>query len=331
MICTSAFSTGNDHRHVRLTIHCKMGWEMSEVIQAQGRGGRDGNAARCYIIPEVNGSKPKIKKEMIDHKGRWFAYEHVYMHGQKRCLRYGTTLYIDGQGMECKEDMKNMKCSSCRMKMGFVTAKRLVEEDSERRAGRMIQEMGTISRKHGFEDIEKGFDDAAGEAKRRRTERVDKVMREVEGMRKILNRIKDHGCGFCWAMKTECKVGHKIYECKTLRWHGGSFGWYKEWKGRIRYGREHQRICWKCHVPTCGGELHGGFGDGGCEWDDVVMGTVMGIWLNKELRRQAEKELEVIWRDEDGLIEWLKKKPLKGHHSMGMDLVIWIAEEVMIE
>ncbi|KAG1765747.1 P-loop containing nucleoside triphosphate hydrolase protein, partial [Suillus placidus] len=50
MICTSAFSTGNDYPHVRLVVHLKTPLEMSEIIQAQGRAGRDGLPARCYIL-----------------------------------------------------------------------------------------------------------------------------------------------------------------------------------------------------------------------------------------------------------------------------------------
>ncbi|KAG2126627.1 P-loop containing nucleoside triphosphate hydrolase protein, partial [Suillus bovinus] len=59
MICTSAFSTGNDYPSVRLVIHLKTPLEMSEIIQGQGRSGRDGLPARCYMLPST--SPPKIK------------------------------------------------------------------------------------------------------------------------------------------------------------------------------------------------------------------------------------------------------------------------------
>ncbi|KAH7881980.1 P-loop containing nucleoside triphosphate hydrolase protein, partial [Phlebopus sp. FC_14] len=49
MICTSAFSTGNDYAHVRLIIHYKAPLEMIELLQGQGRAGRDGLLSRCFI------------------------------------------------------------------------------------------------------------------------------------------------------------------------------------------------------------------------------------------------------------------------------------------
>lgn len=42
MIWMSGFRTGNDYGDVWLMIHWKIGYEMREVIQAQGCGGRDG-------------------------------------------------------------------------------------------------------------------------------------------------------------------------------------------------------------------------------------------------------------------------------------------------
>jgi len=69
MICTNAFSTGNDYGHVRLIVHMKMALEMSKLIQAQGWAGRDGQAAKCIIVPATTGSEPKINKDEADHKG----------------------------------------------------------------------------------------------------------------------------------------------------------------------------------------------------------------------------------------------------------------------
>ncbi|KAG2060949.1 P-loop containing nucleoside triphosphate hydrolase protein [Suillus hirtellus] len=61
MICTSAFSTGNDYLHVRVVIYLKTPLEMTEIIQAQGRGGKDGWPVRCYILPLS--TPPKIAIE----------------------------------------------------------------------------------------------------------------------------------------------------------------------------------------------------------------------------------------------------------------------------
>jgi len=136
MICTSAFTTGNDYPHVCLTVHIKMPMEMSELIQAQGRAGQDGQAAKCYIIPSSYPLTITISRTMLDHKGMWFVHDHVYAHGNSRCLRFGSTSYIDGEGMRCTEDTKNMLCSGCRSKkargieMGMIAGElRILEKD----------------------------------------------------------------------------------------------------------------------------------------------------------------------------------------------------------
>ncbi|KAG1787230.1 P-loop containing nucleoside triphosphate hydrolase protein [Suillus plorans] len=64
-----AFSTGNDYPHVRVVIHLKTPLEMTEIIQAQGRGGRDGRLARCYILPSSTPPKIAIGRWEVDHKG----------------------------------------------------------------------------------------------------------------------------------------------------------------------------------------------------------------------------------------------------------------------
>ncbi|KAG2047860.1 P-loop containing nucleoside triphosphate hydrolase protein, partial [Suillus hirtellus] len=50
MVATSAFSTGNDYANVRVTIHLDRPYEMLEFIQGQGRAGRDGLRAKCYVL-----------------------------------------------------------------------------------------------------------------------------------------------------------------------------------------------------------------------------------------------------------------------------------------
>ena len=114
MICTNAFSTGNNYGHVQLMVHAKMALEMSELIQAQGQVGRDGRTTKCVIMPATTGAKPKIGKDQVNHKGLWAAYKHAYEHGEGRCLWYGTTSYVDGRGVECKENDANVTCSACK-------------------------------------------------------------------------------------------------------------------------------------------------------------------------------------------------------------------------
>ncbi|KAF8633670.1 hypothetical protein AX17_004413, partial [Amanita inopinata Kibby_2008] len=51
MVCTSAFGTGNDYGHVRVVIHAGTPPEMIGFVQEVSRGGRDHEAATCYVLP----------------------------------------------------------------------------------------------------------------------------------------------------------------------------------------------------------------------------------------------------------------------------------------
>jgi len=310
MICTNAFSTGNDYEHVRLIVHMKMALEMSELIQAQGRAGRDGRTAKCIIVPATTGSEPKISKEEVDHKGLWAAYEHAYKYGDGQCLRYGMTLYVDGQGVECKEDNVNVPCSACKKK--------------KQGAGE--------TRKRGIEEISGGgedqFAEAAYKAKKQRAARQEGELKEVEWMRKALNVIKEMGCGACAV--TGKKMKHGPWNCKVLESYCMTFNQYSEWKTGVRYGKGHKGICWKCHVPSCEDALHGPFGNGRkCEWEDVVMPTIMGIYLDVNLKSRAETAFGCRWMNTEELMKWLMKMPEKGKHSKGMDLYMWFVETQM--
>lgn len=197
MICTSAFSTGNDYASVRLVIHMKMPMEMTELIQAQGRGGRDGQPARCYILATATPAKTAIGRDEVDHKGMWYAKDYIYVHGLDRCLRYGATLYIDGAGTKCEDDPRNERCCVCkeprpeRKQPSSMSVMKTLHDPARR----------TVSLKRGVEKVstEDGgqFLEVFEMAKKARTERLKGELAEVEHMRKALNKIKDIGCALC--------------------------------------------------------------------------------------------------------------------------------------
>ena len=336
MICTSAFSTGNDYAHVRLTIHFKMALEMSELIQAQGRSGRDGKAARCFIIPASNPQLPKISKEAEDHKGQWYAYDYVYRLGTKRCLRYGTTLYIDGKGLECKDDLASVPCSVCKAESGFKARKLhtrnmsmpILHTTSEEEAGPTNHHRLASVSKHELKDP---FADATHTSKKRRVDRLAGAMDEANQMRRALDRVKDHGCGACLVMGFRPEHA-TIHACQALQAAGG-FGALMQWKKTIRYPPSVGRkgICWKCHVPSCSDMLHGDF-EGAktkCDWEDVVIPTLMAIRANRETRERAQRELGTMVADWVAYASWLVGEPSAGYYSRVMELFLWYVERVV--
>jgi hypothetical protein len=168
------------------------------------------------------------------------------------------------------------------------------------------------------------------EAKKWRTARLEGELVEVERMRKALNKIKDRGCALCLAVgNASGRTGHAIFQCPSFEMVGVLCGQYTEWKKTIRYNN-HKGICWKCHVPTCGDELHGPLerGKTNCEWPDIVIVMAFGIFRCSELRRAAEKWFKTDWKeDADVFGQWLSKKPEVERYSNGMDLLLWYVEE----
>ncbi|KIK73008.1 hypothetical protein PAXRUDRAFT_21330 [Paxillus rubicundulus Ve08.2h10] len=113
MVVTSAFSTGNDYRHVHLVIHLDKPFNMLEFVQGQGRAGRDIQAAKCYLLTPKEAGRPSTKEAGLMMENKVAMYEHVYTYGLKRCLRYGISSYIDGTGVSCRALACNQLCCVC--------------------------------------------------------------------------------------------------------------------------------------------------------------------------------------------------------------------------
>ena len=61
-------------------------------------------------MPSSTPPKITIGRSEVDYKGLWYAQDYIYHYGLKRCLRYGLTLYVDGEGMECRQHEINQWC-----------------------------------------------------------------------------------------------------------------------------------------------------------------------------------------------------------------------------
>lgn len=321
MICTTSFSTGNDYQHVRLVIHAKMPHEMSELIQAQGRGGRDGKPAKCVIITAKYTPRIKVKRNDIDHKGQWFAYDFINIHGSTRCLRYSLTLYIDGKGTECLEDGANRLCSFCNTVADIQ--------------GRPTTHAIAVTHKGGPMEVrsakEASFKDSASRAKEKSTKRQYQVLQDAEHMRKCLYKIRRRGCALCIACKVEPEFRHTLNNCPQFQKISMPFKTYVTWKKGLWYDpKQFDAICWRCHVPICDDTLHlplekrkkGESWD--CEWEDIVIPTAIGIFHDESLRTQAEETFNVKWNTVKELQSWLTLAPVEhGHYSHAMDLFMW--------
>ncbi|KAG1735321.1 uncharacterized protein EDB91DRAFT_1083775 [Suillus paluster] len=164
-----------------------MPMEMTELIQAQGRGGRDGQHTRCYVLLDFSPAKITIGRLEVDHKGLWHARDYAYKNSIACCLRHASTEYIDGVGTWCKDNAANQQCSFCKKGPKGLSQGRaplMVHLNDRQTSGeshvheqmtslkRMIEEILTNSGDPFLEAVEK--------AKKSRKERLEGEMMEVE-------------------------------------------------------------------------------------------------------------------------------------------------------
>ncbi|KAG2045557.1 hypothetical protein BDR06DRAFT_1015526 [Suillus hirtellus] len=169
------------------------------------------------------------------------------------------------------------------------------------------------------------FAKAYEQAKKLRTDRLDEEMKRVERMRKALDKMKDRGCPPCIAFDDQGgRSGHPMWRCPSLERLGMTWDDYRDWKTSIKY-HNHKGICWKCHVPTCGDELHRPLEKGitVCDWPDVVLPLALTVFQQAQVREAAQRHFGVVWVKMDKFQNWLTKAPGAGHHSKGMDLLLW--------
>ncbi|KAG5337017.1 hypothetical protein C0989_011180 [Termitomyces sp. Mn162] len=108
MVCTSAFSAGNDYPHVRLVVHAGTPFEMVGYTQEVGRAGRDGRPAQCILVPRLRANETNDSPE--DHKGAFAISAMIFT--SNVCLRYLITVFNDGYGVFCNDSQQCSRCVS---------------------------------------------------------------------------------------------------------------------------------------------------------------------------------------------------------------------------
>ncbi|KAG5335205.1 hypothetical protein C0989_001870 [Termitomyces sp. Mn162] len=114
MVCTNAFGAGNDYPNVRLVIHAGTPKQMIGFTQEVGRAGRDGQWAKCVIIPRYKSNMGKYQhppKDGIDHRGYKAMWTMIYR--SNHCIRYSITSFTDKEGMSCGVTENSPRCSRC--------------------------------------------------------------------------------------------------------------------------------------------------------------------------------------------------------------------------
>lgn len=112
MVCTNAFGAGNDYAHVRLVVHAGTPKQMIGYVQEVGRGGRDGEAAKCIVVPRSGAS---VTKSRVIGAPDFCGYQAIWdmLYKSRECLRYFITKHMDGEGIRCGTIGSSPQCSRC--------------------------------------------------------------------------------------------------------------------------------------------------------------------------------------------------------------------------
>ncbi|KAG2045539.1 P-loop containing nucleoside triphosphate hydrolase protein [Suillus hirtellus] len=334
MVATSAFSTGNDYPNVRLVIHLDRPWEMLEFIQGQGRAGRDGLPAKCYALVPPTASRPTAPAP--DHKGKTAMYEHLYLYGLKRCLRYGITLHNDGIGISCCSLSSNQLCCVCARDPNHNPTDIRIAPAPRLRCGFSAPSLPPSitpipAASSSFPPAENpGFVEAMKRSNNLRSEREQEVTDRVHSIRRALEFLK-HTCSFCKIWGDQIGGDHELSRCPRLSMSQPivSWGQYIEWRRELVYSANHKKICYACHIPQINDDMHRQFTKAGkgltCEFADIVAPTALGIFLHHPTQQEAAVHFRqtLLWSSLAKFTNWLVAEPRPGSYSNLFDLVLW--------
>lgn len=159
-------------------------------------------------------------------------------------------------------------------------------------------------------------------AKRQKQARASQHSDYVERFQQALAKFAN-ACALCSLGEVDSSK-HTVFDCPQLREMGCDTHTYREWKRDLVYDSKlHNKVCWKCHIPQIGDELHATFGSGPCEHQDVVGPIAYGILNTLPLRLEAEAHFQVTWEDLDDFVQWLNGAPVAGHRTNMSALFLW--------
>jgi superfamily II DNA or RNA helicase len=331
MVCTSAFGSGNDHKHVRMVIHAGTPQEMIGTIQEMGRGGRDHQCAHCYILPRNPKQPPTVPQGAIDHKGTLAMYQWVFP-DRPTCLRFGLTRFCDPIGVHCFDDPTYQKCSVCLPveppSQRIQDIQMALESTSAVMARSAISEGRIVSQPAMATAVKRtttsAFDESYEASKRRKVETQIKTNEYVDNMLMVLAYFEGI-CAYCKLQGKEVEK-HEIIRCPYIdSGNGRGEEKYVIWRNKIKYKGLRDSICYRCHVPQIDDRLHGTFvkGGGACNHPDVIAPVAYAIFQTHRMRLAAEGYFSQRWTDLNQFMKWINGKPMEGHPTTLTSLIWW--------
>jgi superfamily II DNA or RNA helicase len=314
LACTTAAGAGVDYAHVRWVVHIEDPYGVSEFQQESGRGGRDGAPAGSTVLMRRDPRLP----------GPGIALDHYDPHEQEVMGEYLSglecrRLVLGREFDEAKEWVEcgagEVKCDVCEVReergaKGCETeegwAEEEEEDEGERGAKGCETEEGRAEEEEEEEEGEEGEEGETvldGAIRYRRNQMREQY--EMDSYIRRLSQIQGQ-CMLCRILVGGSEWKHELSKCSRMdKWRyfacrkavvekSRGRGWIKSYMACYLCGQP-QRIC-KTWEKT---EREGWM----CEYRDLVMPAVWGLWESVVEREWVESRLEVkVSNGEEALI-----------------------------
>ena len=335
MVATTAFSTGNDHPHVRLVIHLDRPFDMVEFVQGQGRAGRDGRPALCCVLVPEQTHKPSGAATSLQNTNRMAMYDHLYTHGLARCLRYGITAFMDGVGIRCRGDAtfpERQPCEVCEHDQQVTDL--ITPPPSHPSVATVPAPVSIHEEDSSKERSNSAFAIAAHQTIHTIKRKEHTIMHRAEMIQRALQSLVG-SCSLCAILTvghtTSGPSLHALYHCPHLAGGGTCSTWndYLEWRKLLRYSsKHHKKICFMCHVPQLHDSLHPTFIRADqrgqpCEFADIIAPATFGVYHSASLKEQAQRHFGCRWTGLTMFAQWLMGRPKEGTESNLLELFLW--------
>lgn len=325
MVCTNAFSTGNDYPHVRIIIHAGTPKEFSEFIQSQCRAGRDYHHAIAFLLPLPESQFKFQGGVSAMHKGQRQLKDLIFKEEpQPRCIRRSITSYIDGTGgQKCTDLVGCQHCSRCETNNPTPTLTSVFHEYQP-----VVLE-DTTGNHHVDVNGSDLFAQLTKQAHERQVAETEKLYEQAN---KVLELLQGYSgsCIFCLVTTdddNDCDLDHSFQKCPSLKYKTiENRDEFLAYRHRLYYAPG-SRTCFKCHVPQLSQSLHGPFQPGkdqsNCVFPDILPLLGYAIWQTLKIRVEARVHFGASWYTIYDYGKWLTRTSQGFLYSNLIRLFFW--------
>jgi hypothetical protein len=175
------------------------------------------------------------------------------------------------------------------------------------------------------------FSEATAIAQRRRVLDQMTDLEYVQNFKACLDKFSET-CILCTLTGIHTAF-HNIMYCPTLQKYNNNTGtaMFKAFKEKIKYGMQHRKICYMCHIPQGPNDLlHPKFQgkNGKCSRPDLLLPLAFGLFHFKQITsNSAHKMVQTRFSTEFELISYLNDDPEQNQPSNLVFIFLMFAKE----